>query len=587
MKRLLLFSGVVLFATVGRGQTAEQLDGVTSNEFQAQVQRELAEVPGGAELYRRCDAFSRKIDFLASRALALRSHESEGMLAQDTFVKGDISQSPADEDEPSIAINRRNTQLILGGANDMTMDRLPLANDQGAKPWGDPMIISDNSGTFYYSFLLYPIDGVGPTDLMVAHSNDGKTWTLGSPVVGNTIDSVGVEDKETIAIDGDLRSAYYGRLYIAWTEYRYDDGVAAWSATHLFAYSDNKGNSWSSPVQFTQTYGYFALLRVGERGTVFIASMTNDDSDAGMHGMSLSTDGGQSFTDVPIADFTNYPTNYSGRPGLKGNKGFRAIPYPSFDVDSANHINAVYGSYDVNNVDAAIYEVTSGDLGHSWSEPIQVGSPEGLDNDHYLPWVTTDPITQRTYLSMSSSEEDLVLNIKSRAVMCNYQTPNQFLDMGSILFNPTIVDASGNNFIGDYAGSDAFDGAYATSWTENRPTNHSDGEIFAFVSASISAYSPPSAVRQINRQEFEAGNFAPNPATGSMVSVTIASSDARTVSIRIFNLNGSEVMSSNAQVLPSDVNSITLNIHSLPAGVYHVVISSGANEINRNLLILR
>ncbi|HET6402479.1 MAG TPA: hypothetical protein VFH95_13935, partial [Candidatus Kapabacteria bacterium] len=126
MKRLLLFSGVVLFATVGRGQTAEQLDGVTSNEFQAQVQRELAEVPGGAELYRRCDAFSRKIDFLASRALALRSHESEGMLAQDTFVKGDISQSPADEDEPSIAINRRNTQLILGGANDMTMDSLSM-----------------------------------------------------------------------------------------------------------------------------------------------------------------------------------------------------------------------------------------------------------------------------------------------------------------------------------------------------------------------------------------------------------------------------------------------------------------------------
>ncbi len=609
MKRLLLFSGAMLFATVARGQTVRQSTQITPNEFQAQVQRELSQVPAGAELYRLCDAFSRKINYLASRAIELRSKvtsEFEVSSSQDTTLEGDISKSPVDEDEPSIAINRRDARLMVAGANDRMMDslsmpaylttnaglswktyRLPKVNDQGAGSWGDPMIISDNSGTFYYSFLLIDMNQPrGVSDLMVAHSTDGKTWTLGRPVVGNTLDSTGMEDKETIAIDNDLRSPHYGRLYIAWTEYKYSDTASSYMETHLLAYSDNKGATWSKPIQYTQNYGYFALLHVGKFGTVVIASMSNYDSTIGAAGLSISTDGGTNFTDVRIASFTNFPLNMTGRCGLKGDNGFRATPYPCFDLDTANKIYAVYGSYDENNGDAALYETTSTDLGQTWSDSVQIGSPGGLYNDHYMPWVNVDPITQQVYISMSSSEEDTVLNVKSRAVWCHYQTPGQLKDMGSRLFNTLDVNISGDDFLGDYAGSDAYDGFYAASWTENRPMNYRDGEIFAYVSAPLSAYSV-GAVRQINGSQFDAGNVSPNPASGNSVSVTISSSEERNASIRVFNLKGSEVLSSNAQVLPSDANPVTLDIHSLPAGVYHVLITSGADVINRNLVILR
>ncbi|HZK75450.1 MAG TPA: sialidase family protein, partial [Candidatus Kapabacteria bacterium] len=483
MKRLLLFSAALLSATVVRGQTAQVTSNpprVTANEFQAQIQRELAQVPAGDELYRRCDAFSRKIDYLASRTMALRNKEASTALEGDTSLEGDISRSPVDEDEPSIAINRRDTKLILAGANDRMMDslsmpaylstnagvswktyRLPKYSDQGAAPWGDPMIISDNGGTFYYAFLLIDLNGPGGlSDLMVAHSTDGKNWMLGKPVVGNTADSAGMEDKETIAIDRDLRSPHYGRLYIAWTEYKYVDTTNSYDAAHLFAYSDNKGTTWSTPVAFTQTYGYFALLRVGAFGTVVIASMTNDDSTVGIHGLTISTDGGNSFADVPMAGYTNFPLNLNGRFGLKGDSGFRATPYPCFDLDSANKIFAVYGSFDANNGDAGLYEITSSNLGQTWSNSVQIGSPSGIGNDHYMPWVNVDPITQQAYVSMSSSEEDIVLNVKSRAVWCSYETPGQLQNMGSRLFNTLNVDASGDDFLGDYAGSDAFNGVY-------------------------------------------------------------------------------------------------------------------------------
>lgn len=615
MKRLLLFSAVLLSATVAQGQTAQMTSNgsrITATEFQAQVQRELAQVPGGAELYQRCDGFSRKINYLAFRALQHPSKGADGSLAMDTLVEDDISNTPVDEDEPSIAINRRVPQLIVAGANDLVMDslsmpaylstdagitwktyRLPLANDEGSKPWGDPMIISNNDGTFYYAFLLVDITQPnGLSDLMVAHSINGKTWTLGRPVVGNTLNSTGFEDKETIAVDNDLRSPHYGRLYIAWTEYQQDDSLASrYFAKHLLAYSDNEGGSWSKPVEFTQTYGYFALIRVGARGTVFIASMTRDDSDAGSHGMSISTDGGASFRDFHIANFANFPLNNGGRPGLKGDDGFRALPYPAFDVDSANKILAVYGSYDTNSIDAALYEVQSNNLGQSWSEPVPIGTPEGLANDHYLPWVNVDPVTQQAFISMSSSEEDLTLNIKSRAVRCGFETPGELHPMGSRLFNPTVVDAPYNNFIGDYAGSDAYDGFYAATWTENRTSKNSDGEIFAFVTSLPLSVDPslnPSGVtRQINISQFAAGNVFPNPTSGSSVSISIASNEERNATIRIFDLKGNEVLNSIATISPDNTDPLTLDIHALPAGVYHVLISSGTDQVDRNLVILR
>jgi|GEM_PF-2375655 len=614
MKRLLHFLTALLClamlsATTVRSQTAQAV----SNEFQEQVQRELTQFPSGLKLYKHCDIFARKINAEAVRTLRQRAKATLGALSieHDTSLEGDVSRTTSDEDEPSIAINRRDPRIILAGANELSIDgsdiggmvalsmpaylstdagaswntyRLPPIDDDSAAAWGDPMIISDNDGTFYYAFLLDGSSGFGGiSDLMVARSPDGKNWTLGSPVVGNNGDNPVLEDKETIAIDRDLRSPYYGRLYIAWTEYQY--GYSD-STTHFFAYSDNKGDTWSSPVQYTQTYGYFALLRVGARGTIFISSMAYDTVGNGAHGMTISIDGGASFTDLPIAPFTDFPLNQDDRASLKGENGFRAVPYPCFDVDSGNRIFAVYGSYDQNNGDAALYEVQSSDLGRSWTHPRQLGSARGMGNDHYMPWVSVDPITQHTYISMSSSEEDTVLNVKSRAVRCDYQSPSQLQNLGTRLFNTLGVTYSGGDFLGDYAGSDAYNGCYAASWTENRPANNHDGDIFAYVSGPFSAVSSGS-VRQINGSQFEAGEMAPNPASGNVASVTLSSNEERNASVRVFNLTGSEVLSSQMTIMPSDYNRISLDIHALPAGVYRVLISSGADQVGRNLVILR
>jgi hypothetical protein len=612
---------------------------VSASDFRAQVLKELARYKNGAWLYRRCDVFSRKIDYAAARALGLprSSGASERTLSIDTTVESDISHTADDEEEPTIAINRKNPNIIVAGANDLMWSydtlygfdtvsggiitvsqpaylstdagitwntyRLPMIDDGGGVPFGDPIIISDDTGTFYYAFLLDNIELDSTTDLMVARSTDGKNWTLGSPVMGNTAteadsfntDSIQVlEDKETIAVDRDPQSPHYGRLYIAWTEYIFDYAAEFDTEFHYLAFSDDKGDHWSTPVQYSQAYGYFALMRVGVGGTVFIASMGyNDDSleedMTGTHVMTISTDGGTTFSEAPIADFFDFPINYYGRNGLKGETGFRATPYPCFDLDSNNKIFAAFGTYDNLDGDAALFETTSTDLGQTWTNPGQIGTPLFLDYDHYMPWVSIDPITHESYISMSSSEED-PNNIESRAIRCSYQAPGQLEFIGSLLFNTLGDTVSGIDFLGDYAGSDAYDGYYAATWTENRPVNNDDGDIFSYVSTqpfgtSGSYFSGVSS--PINAQDFEVTSVAPNPVSGNVVTFTISSSDQLPAFIRVFDLRGNEVLTTQSMMDPAMQNAVTLDIHSLSAGVYLTQISCGGQSVQKNFVVLR
>ena len=632
MKSLLFSAAVYVGAVVGSiaayGQSAQQSNSNqvstdADSAFTIQVKHELSNYRNGEWLYERCDAFSHWINYkaelavMANNSSANKGEHSLPFSEIDTNVHNDISHSIEDEDEPSIAINRKNPNLIIAGANDLaysangqaagmntlgmpsyvTTDggftwktyRLPLVNDAGAEEWGDPMIISNDSGMFYYSFLLVPALG-GYSDLMVARSIDGKHWTLGNPVMGN-FNSEAFEDKETIASDNDPKSPYYGRVYIAWTEYQNTGNTTSETMIHYIAHSDDHGDTWSAPVPFTQYYGDFALLRVGHAGMVFIASMHYYDSAgntaaAKSHGLSVSTDGGATFQGYPIHDFTDFPPVNQGRDGLKGPNGFRASPYPSFDVDTGTTLRAVYGTYDDFNGDAALFEVTSSDLGKHWRAPRQIGTPEGINNDHYMPWLSIDPVTHAAYVSMSSSEEDTLLNVESRAVWCNYSMPNNLVPMGSDLFNTLRVTASGGDFLGDYATSDAYDGYFAASWTENRQPAYHDGEIFAYVSGPLPAPGP-AAVHAINADEFSVGNISPNPASGNSISLTIASNAERSATIRLFDLKGNEIVNRTESIQPIESNSILFDIHSLPAGVYHVLIQSGQDVVSRNLVILR
>jgi hypothetical protein len=586
---------------------------VSTSEFRAQVKKEIARYSHGEMMYCRCDVFARIINCRVAARLGLKSTK-EGMMieAADTSYVNDISRTPQDQDETSIVISRKDPRLIVAGANDDTMTyvsmpayvttnsgdtwqtyRLPNPDTgiYGMTASGDPVIATDDNGNFYYAFLINGFnlaDTSSVSDVIVARSSDGRHWTLGSPVLGLTAPGIAFEDKEFIVVDRDPNSRHHGRLYIAWNEFT---GDTAGDVRHLLTFSDNQGQAWSAPIEYTHVYGYFPLVRVGKNGTLFIASSTEDDTDvitnnSNSDGMTVSTDGGLTFKENPISNYALFPQNPNGYPGLKGDKGFRAFPYVAFDVEPTNNrVDAVYESYDQNYGAAELFTTQSTNAGQSWSDPKEIGTPSLIGNDHFMPWVSYDPVTGETNISLYSSEEDPTLNIESRAVHCSFEIPTQLQHLSSRLFDPLVDTIDGWDFIGDYSGNDSYAGIFAAAWTETRPPNHDDGDIFAYVSSPLSSVS--GETHQINAQELDVSSVAPNPTSGDAISFTIVSNDQLPASIHVFDLRGNEVLTSQLMMEPSIENVVKLDIHSLKAGVYHAQINCGRQSVQKNFVILR
>lgn len=616
---------VLFFVSNVYGQQSVKSPRVSAEAFRTEIANTIASYPNGEERYREVDNFRRLIQALAAHKLGMTRDDFRDMMqgTKSTSPRptsfsqvSDISPDTSDENETTVAISRTNPNLIVAGANDlyaMYDSSMPaFVSTDGGRSWqthylpvvtqldgqsfpilafGDPMITCDDQGMFYYSFLISSANDNPSSyisDLMVAHSSDGINWTLGKPIVGNKVHTTGDEDKETIAVDCDPASMHHGRVYIAWRH-------TSTPNKYQLSYSDDHGMTWSKAKSRTSKYGYFEQIRVGKGGTVFIAtnSRTIDyailSNDTGMHGITVSHDGGQNFQEHYFASYSNYPPiQASYLPNsLKG--GIKAYAYTTFDVDPSNNkLYAVYGDYKVPDLPsggrgyAVQYGVTSTDEGSTWSAPQQIGTPGMLTVDHFQPWVTFDPVIGKTRVSMYSSEEDRGANQLSRMVRFDFDAPGIAEPLGSDLFDPnSVMNPWGGSFIGDYTGGDAYGGTYVAVWTQNDAQGTTGGDIFAYVSNTTGS----GVGSQINARKVSVSEVYPNPSMTKAARLAVQSSEATSASIRLVDLSGREVLRTQA-TLASGENSIELNLLRLPAGIYRATVTAGDESFERNLIVL-
>jgi hypothetical protein len=272
------------------------------------------------------------------------------------------------QNEPTVAVDPHNTQVVVAGANDYCAQIVNgdvwagyYRSADGGSSWqdslvpgypadsspagvtspvhgtcgaaGDPSQAFDRGGRLFYAFICFnrskPVNG----GVFVArYNNDGAAYDRtvlvkrGTPS-GQFLTGL-FQDKINLTVDQTTRRSS-GNVYVAWSQY---DGFAPNNAV-LFSRSTDHGLTFSRPVRVTPVAlgtASFADLAVGPDGAVYLAFVTypsssNPSSDIWL---SKSTNGGASFGPAShVATITLFDsTQFSGNGATDCGDGPFACP---------------------------------------------------------------------------------------------------------------------------------------------------------------------------------------------------------------------------------------------------------------------
>jgi hypothetical protein len=298
--------------------------------------------------------------------------------------------------EPSIIINPKNTNQLYGGANiasyyysgdaGYTWNE-GVIDSQEHGVWGDPVLICDTNGSFYFFHLSAPPVGSW-LDRIVCQKTEtfGGEWNDGTAMGLNGSKD---QDKHWAVVDRTNNN-----IYVTWTQfdlYGVDD--PDYFSNILFSRSFDAGMSWSPAIRINQVPGDCidddnttegAVPCIGPGGEIYV-------SWAGPAGIVFdrSLDQGDSWFEEDI-----FVSDIGGGwaydiPGISRTNG---LPITACDISGGPNHGTIYINWtDQRNgpADTDVWLAKSTDGGYTWSEPIRVNNdPPG--KQQFFTWMTID-----------------------------------------------------------------------------------------------------------------------------------------------------------------------------------------------------
>lgn len=332
--------------------------------------------------------------------------------------------------------------------------------------WGDPCIIADQEGNFYYFHLSNP-EGKGwqseslLNQIVCQKSTDqGKSWSDGVGI--GFRDSRHDQDKEWACID-----PRNNHLYVTWTEFdKYESHLPEDSSYILFSKSTDGASHWSEPVRINQKAGNCldddktvegAVPTVGPEGQVYVAWAFNDTIY-----FDRSADGGKTWLpqDKIVASQPG-GWNYAV-PGLKRCNG---LPVTICDISEGPHRGTIYVNWtDQRNgtEDTDVWIAKSTDGGDTWSEPIRVND-DAEGHAQFLTWLTIDQATGYLY-AVFYDRRHYDDNRTDVYLACSTDGGESFTNV-KLTKQPFRLEEEGP-FFGDYNQITAHQGKIYPAWTQ-------------------------------------------------------------------------------------------------------------------------
>lgn len=411
----------------------------------------------------------RRIGLIFSTAIICLILGACGVHMKNVMIdKGNALTGP---EEPSICVSQLNTKYVVAGAN----IRSTYYSKNRGKSWekvmpestygvyGDPCIISDAMGNFYFLHLSNP-DGKGWASdslldrIVCQHSSDfGVSWSNGGYM---GLSSPKDQDKEWAIVDNTT-----GDIYATWTQFdKYNSKEPGDSSTILFAKSSDQGKTWSNALRINQVAGNClddnftvegAVPAVGPNGEIYVAWA---------HGNEIyfdkSLDKGETWLDEDVQVV-------SGTGGwnlnIEGVQRSNGMPVTVCDLSGGEHHGTIYINWcDTRNGedDTDVWLVKSVDGGLSWSKPQRVNN-DTTKTQQFLTWLAIDQTNGFLYTVFYDRRHH---NDTKTDIYMAYSK-----DGGEQFSNVMISDSSFTPneyvFFGDYNNISAHDNVVRPIWT--------------------------------------------------------------------------------------------------------------------------
>lgn len=484
--------------------------------------------------------------------------------------------------EPSIWINPKNPNQIMAGSN---LNYWYYSQDGGytwtsgilTEPvlgvWGDPVIITDTLGDFYYFHLSNPVNGSW-IDRIVCQKFDKNTNTWGAGTYMG-LNGTKAQDKHWAVIDPATNT-----IYVTWTQFdTYGSSNPNCQSNIRFSKSTDGGQTWSDAITINQVPGDCidsdntvegAVPAVGPNGEVYVAwagplSIVFD----------RSLDGGQTWLDNDIF-VTDQPGGWDiSIPGIYRCNG---MPVTVCDLSNGPNRGTIYINWaDQRNGtnDTDIWLTKSTDGGSTWSAPIRVNDdPPG--KHQFFTWMTIDQSTGYLYFvfydrrnhSNNATDVYMAVSYDGGGTFTNFKVSES-------PFTP-----SGGQFFGDYNNISAVNGMVRPIWT--RRENNGSLAIYTAI-VDMTTFLPESDEGMLHLEP-----SSPNPFNQHTI-FSFRITKPSQVLLSVLDARGSEVARLRDEFMPAGKYEVIFDnaTHQLAPGVYFLSLKSNQAQKKQKVILTR
>jgi len=485
-------------------------------------------------------------------------------------IDGQVSNYP---NEPSLVIDPNNPQRMMAASN---INNYYFSEDAGENwvsgklssvygVWGDPALMVDNYGDFYFFHLSNPPGGNWIDRIVCQKTADlGNNWTPGS-FMG--LNGAKAQDKEWPVVN-----RKNNHIYISWTQFdNYGSSSASDSSHIMFSRSFDAGDNWEPAIRLDKKGGDCidddntvegAVPALGPNGEIYIAW-------AGPEGIVLdkSSDEGSSWlkNEIHVSDNPG-GWNYE-IPCI-----FRCNGLPVTVCDTSQSINRgnIYVNWtDQRNGlnDTDVWLARSVDGGESWEEAVRVNNdPPG--KHQFLSWATIDQTNGTIYVvfydrrNYTDNRTDVYL-AKSEDGGLNFT--NHLISEAPFVPNDGI-------FFGDYTNINAHNDIIRPIWARLHA-----GELSVLTAIVNPEFLTSENEKIAYSHSIELEQNYPNPFTNETY-ISFKLHKAEILDLNIYDVNGQRGINIFEQkdfTEGKHVLRISDQLINLEAGVYYYVLKSG------------